>query len=126
MTEQLGTDQIGEITMARADLLDPQAALALADGPAMPRQTLLHGMVAGVSLAAGQLDLAPAPAALSAAIGPSGYAALSALLAEGGTAEQRISSERLLAAFAGGLPPAIDHPHGPAAGAERPHSGRGS
>ena len=100
------------VTTARPDLMDPAALLLTVRGPAVPQQTMLHGSVLGAALAPGQPDLAPDAEALSAAVGPSGFGALSALLAEGGTADQRVSSERLLAAFAGNLLPVIDQSGG--------------
>jgi hypothetical protein len=101
-----------EITTIQPELLDPGAGLLTGAGPAVPQQTLLHGSVMGIALAAGQPDLRPGAEALAAAVGPSSFGALSALLAEGGTESQRVSSERLLAAFAGGLLPVIDQPGG--------------
>jgi len=101
-----------EVSTARPEFMDPSAQLLTSQGPAVPQQTLLHGSVMGISLIPGQPDLMPGAEALTAAVGPSGFGALSGLLAEGGTADQRVSSERLLAAFAGGLLPVIDKPGG--------------
>lgn len=100
----------GAVTMIPGDLLEERAELLLPRGPAIPRLTLLHGSVMGVTLRGGP-DLAPRPDALEVAYGPTGFAALSALLAEGTEAE-RISSERLLSAFSAGLLPRIDTPGG--------------
>lgn len=102
-------------------LIEEGAVLTLADGPAMPRQTLLHGAILGVSLSGGP-DLAPNANTLEVAAGPTGFAALSALLADG-TDAQRVSSERLLAAFSSGLLASIDKPGGLAAVDEDRHAG---
>ncbi len=91
-------------------LIEEGAKLVIAEGPAIPRQTLLHGVIVGVALAGGP-DLAPAANTLEVAAGPTGFAALSALLADGAD-EQRASSERLLAAFSSGLLSTIDAPGG--------------
>lgn len=112
-----------EVTVVHPELLHPSAGLLASQIPAMPHQTLLHGSVMGVALAPGQPDLIPSAEALTAAVGPSGFGALSALLAEGGTADQRLSSERLLAAFAGNLLPVIDKPGGLADVDEDRHTG---
>jgi hypothetical protein len=106
-----GADGV-EIMTAQPGLLAAEAGLLTVQGPAVPQQTLLHGSVLGAALAPGQPDLAPDPESLTAAIGSSGFGAMSALLAEGGTAPQRLSSERVLAAFAGNLLPVIDRPGG--------------
>jgi hypothetical protein len=81
-----------------------------ADAALVPRLTLLHGTVAGVTFAGGP-DLAPDANTLEVAVGPSSFAALSALLADG-EGDARLSSERVLAAFAAGLLPTIDGPNG--------------
>ena len=109
-----------QITLVPGDLLDAQAELLIPRGPAFPRLTLLHGSVMGVSLRGGP-DLAPNPTAIEVAVGPNGFAALSALLADG-SAEQRVSSERLLAAFSAGLLAGIDAPGGLAVIDEDRHS----
>jgi hypothetical protein len=103
-----------------ADLVESGAKILAAEGPAMPRQALLHGSLFGVVLT-GAPDLAPDPSAIEVALGPTGFAALSALLADGKDAE-RASSERVLAAFASGLLSSIDAPGGLAAVDEDRHA----
>ncbi|MER5755862.1 hypothetical protein [Streptomyces sp. NPDC002088] len=110
-----------EITLAPETLLDETAEQVTARGPAMPRQTLLHGSLLGLALSTGP-DLAPDPHAVQVALGPSSFSALGALLADG-DGEQRVSTERALAAFASGLLETIDTPGGLAAVDEDRHAG---
>jgi len=111
---------VGEVMLRRPDLLTELSQVVAARGPAMPRLTLLHGSLFGVTLSASP-DRAPAAGAIQVAVGPTAYAALSALLAEGADAA-RASSERVLAAFASGLLSTIDAPGGLAAVDEDRHA----
>ncbi len=85
-------------------------ASLMQQGPPMPSVTLLHGTLTGLTLDGGP-DLAPAATQIEVAVGPSGFGALSAMLADGSD-DARIASERLLAAFASGLLATIDQPNG--------------
>ena len=108
------------VTLPSKNLLEENASLWVSAGPAVPRQTLLHGSVLGVPPMGGK-DMAPPASQIEVAIGPTGYAALSALLSEG-SEEDRASSERVLAAFASGLLSTIDNPGGLAAVDEDRHA----
>jgi hypothetical protein len=115
-----GFDQGGtEISIDRT-LIDDRSQLLPAQTPAMPRQTMLHGSVFGITLTPDP-DRAPPAEEIEVAVGPTSYAALSALLADG-NGEQRASSERVLAAFASGLLSTIDAPGGLAAVDEDRHA----
>ena len=92
-------------------LLVDDSALIAALGPAMPRLTLAHGTVVGVRLGGRGPDLQPSPSAVELALGASGFAALSALLADG-EGDERTGMERSLAAFGAGLLATIDSPTG--------------
>jgi hypothetical protein len=109
-----------DVTLTDASFVDEAATLSIASGPAAPRQTLLHGAVLGVWLGGGP-DLAPSAAQVQVALGPTGFAALCAVLAAGSD-EQHASSERVLAAFASGLLGTIDGPGGLAAVDEDRHA----
>ncbi len=70
--------------------------------PVVPSLTLVHGAAFGVRADGAGPDLRPDADSLQVAIGPNPTAALAALLAEGSDAE-RLSGERLFAAFQMGL-----------------------
>src|SRR5712691_4449864 len=106
--------------LSQGDVLGARAQLVTARGPAMPPQTLLPGSRFGAALTTTP-DRAPAAGAIEVAVGPTGFAALSALLAEG-TDAARVSSERVLAAFASGLLATIDTAGGLAAVDEDRHA----
>src|SRR5439155_3308490 len=99
------SDRIAERVSADAisidrTLIEDRTVLIPAATPAMPRQTLLHGSIFGITLTADP-ERAPGTDAIEVAVGPTGFSALSALLADG-TDEERASSERVLAAFSSG------------------------
>ncbi len=75
-----------------------EVAEVLQHEPLFPANALLHGCVFGVSLGGDGPDLAPVADEIQLALGGSGMGALAALLASGTPAE-RLSQERLLAAF---------------------------
>lgn len=119
-TARAGLEHGGGALSTDPTLIDARSTLTPAATPAMPRQTLLHGSIFGITLTADP-DRAPPADAIDLAIGPTGFATLSALLAEG-TDEQRASSERVVAAFASGLLSTIDTPGGLAAVDEDRHA----
>jgi hypothetical protein len=110
-----------DMTVAHADLIAETSAIKVASAPAAPRQTLIHGVVFGVALDGSGPDRLPAADALEVGVGPSGFGALAALLADGTDAE-RDASERLLAAFAANLLSTIDAPAGLVAADEDRHA----
>lgn len=113
---------IGQVSLVDRRFIEDGAILQVPRGPEAPSASMLHGSVLGVSLDPAELtDLAPQPAALGIAVGPNGFGALGALLADG-TGEQRASDERLLGAFASGLLSSVDTPAGLAAVDEDRHA----
>ena len=94
-------------------------------GPTVPRHTLCHGVVLGVSAAGNGPDLRPDPTSLALGVGPTSFAAFGALLADrmGSLPAHRDSIEALLAAFNSGLVSALDAPGGLAAVDEVRHLG---
>lgn len=115
-----GLAEDSDLLSINSSLIDSRSPLTPAAVPAMPRQTLLHGSIFGITMTA-DADRAPRANSIEVAIGPTGFAALSAMLAEG-TDEQRVSSERVVAAFASGLLSIIDTPGGLAAVDEDRHA----
>ncbi len=110
----------GDVLSYDPTLVDSRSPLIPAAAPAMPRQTLLHGSIFGITLTADP-DRAPQAASIDGAIGPTSFGALSAMLAEG-TDDQRASSERVVAAFTSGLLSTIDAPGGLASVDEDRHA----
>ena len=110
-----------DLTMAPPSLIAETGEIRVGDVPAAPRQTLIHGLVLGVALDGSGPDQRPDCESLEVAVGPTGFGAVAALLADG-TDEERDASERLLAAFAGGLLATIDAPSGLAIADEDRHS----
>ncbi|MFI6359402.1 hypothetical protein ACIBJF_44040 [Streptomyces sp. NPDC050743] len=114
--------EAAQVSLVDRRFIEDGAILQLPRGPEAPHASMLHGSVFGVSLDPAELiDLAPQQAALSIAVGPNGFGALGALLADG-TGEQRASDERLLGAFASGLLSSVDAPAGLAAVDEDRHA----